>query len=53
MPSQDRRPVYKFGAWEINLAHRDLRSPGHQRRVRSIVTLVGAVVAHLLSRGPA
>jgi hypothetical protein len=25
MPGQDRRPVYKFGAWEIDLARREMR----------------------------
>jgi len=28
MPDQDRRPVYKFGAWEIDLARREMRLNG-------------------------
>ncbi|MGA2289529.1 winged helix-turn-helix domain-containing protein, partial [Bradyrhizobium sp.] len=28
MPGQDRRPVYKFGAWEIDLARREMRLNG-------------------------
>src|SRR5215471_6846881 len=28
MPGQDRRPVYKFGAWEIDLARREMRLSG-------------------------
>jgi predicted ATPase/DNA-binding winged helix-turn-helix (wHTH) protein len=28
MPGQDRRPIYKFGAWEIDLARREMRLNG-------------------------
>src|ERR1700732_5471969 len=28
MPGQDRRPLYKFGAWEIELARREMRLNG-------------------------
>ena len=28
MPGQDRQPVYKFGAWEIDLARREMRLNG-------------------------
>ena len=28
MPGQDRRPVYRFGAWEIDLARREMRLNG-------------------------
>src|ERR1700730_7578602 len=28
MPGQDRRPLYKFGAWEIDLARREMRLNG-------------------------
>src|SRR5271156_649807 len=28
MPGQDRRPVYKFDAWEIDLARREMRLNG-------------------------
>src|SRR5215472_12781678 len=28
MPGQDRPPVYKFGAWEIDLARREMRLNG-------------------------
>src|SRR4029077_10136290 len=28
MPGQDQRPVYKFGAWEIDLARREMRLNG-------------------------
>src|SRR5262245_13836491 len=28
MPGQDGQPVYKFGAWEIDLARREMRSNG-------------------------
>jgi predicted ATPase/DNA-binding winged helix-turn-helix (wHTH) protein len=28
MPGQDRRPVYKFGAWEIDIARREMRLNG-------------------------
>jgi len=35
MPGQDRRPVYKFGAWEIDLARREMRLNGIQAEVGS------------------
>ena len=28
MPGQDRRPVYRFGAWEVDLARREMRLNG-------------------------
>src|SRR6266404_5053260 len=33
MPGQDRQPVYKFGAWEIDLARREMRLNGIQAEV--------------------
>jgi DNA-binding response OmpR family regulator len=35
MPGQDRQPVYKFGAWEIDLARREMRLNGIQAEVGS------------------
>ena len=35
MPGQDRQPVYRFGAWEIDLARREMRLNGIQAEVGS------------------
>ena len=35
MPGQDRQPVYKFGAWEIDLARREMRLNGIHAEVGS------------------
>jgi DNA-binding winged helix-turn-helix (wHTH) protein len=35
MPTQDRRPVYKFGVWEIDLARREMRLNGVPTNVGS------------------
>src|ERR1700738_3260841 len=35
MPGHDRRPVYRFGAWEIDLARREMRLNGAPAEVGS------------------
>src|SRR5262245_57245165 len=47
MPAQDRRPVYRFGAWEIDLARREMRLNGTPaeiggRAFEIVETLVGS-----------
>ena len=45
MPGQDRRPVYKFGAWEIDLARREMRLNGIQAEVGSrAFEIIGTLV---------
>ena len=35
MPGQEHRPIYKFGAWEIDLARREMRLNGSPAEIGS------------------